>query len=229
MRHSVGRHVPSVLFLLGIGSSLLYLATDLVLSWRYPGYSYAHQAVSELSAIGAPTRTWWNVLLAPYGPLLAAFAWGVWRAAGQRRALEVSALLLLGIVATGIAWSFFPMHMRDAAKSWQDTGHLVCTGVNAAFTLGAMAFAAAALGGRFRVYSIATIVALLAGGVVTSLLAVGIDRHEPTPWMGVAERVNVYGYLLWVAVLAVTLWREQAHLERAAELRVRPRRHFAPA
>jgi hypothetical protein len=78
----------------------------------------------------------------------------------------------------------------------------------------AMGFAAAALGRRFRVYTIATIVAMLAAGAWTSTLAPGIPQGLPTPWIGLIERVNFYGLLLWNLVLAATLWREQRRAAR---------------
>ena len=45
-----------VLLLCGILSSLVYIAADIFAARRYPGYRYTAQTVSELSAIGAPTR-----------------------------------------------------------------------------------------------------------------------------------------------------------------------------
>ena len=38
-----------------------------------------------------------------------------------------------------------------------------------------------------------------------------IAANEPTPWHGVYERINVGGYLLWMAVLAIVLIRTGAH------------------
>jgi hypothetical protein len=31
--------------------------------------------------------------------------------------------------------------------------------------------------------------------------------NEPTPWMGVWERINIFAYLLWALVLAIGLLR----------------------
>ncbi len=62
----------------GVLSSLLYVTADLVVSSAYEGYSYADQTISELSAIGAPTRPSWIALSVLLATLSAAFAWGVW-------------------------------------------------------------------------------------------------------------------------------------------------------
>jgi hypothetical protein len=33
--------------------------------------------------------------------------------------------------------------------------------------------------------------------------------NEPTPWIGVWERINIGVYMLWVVVLAIALLRDQ--------------------
>jgi hypothetical protein len=59
----------------GIASSVLYVASDILISWWDPNYSYRDQSFSELLAPGSPTRPLVLVLLAiPYG-------WELWSAA----------------------------------------------------------------------------------------------------------------------------------------------------
>src|SRR5688572_26737188 len=70
-----------VLLLCGIFSSLVYIAADIVAARRYPGYIYTAQTVSEFSAIGAPTRPLWMIMVTLYTILLAAFGWGIWMSA----------------------------------------------------------------------------------------------------------------------------------------------------
>ena len=43
----------------GAGSTLFYFGMDAVAALLYDGYSYTDQTISELSAIGAPTRSLW--------------------------------------------------------------------------------------------------------------------------------------------------------------------------
>ncbi len=196
----------------GALSSLLYVLLDVVCTWRWDAYRYAGQTVSELSAIGAPTRALWLAGTAAYDVLLALFGWGVWLAARDRRALRVAALLVMSLVANGIVWSFFPMHLRGSEATLTDTMHIVLTGVNAVLTFAAMSFAGAGLKGRFRLYSLVTIALLLAGGSLTSIDAPRIAEGLDTPWIGIAERINVYAYLLWILVFGVTLTREAPDL-----------------
>ncbi len=67
------------LLVCGILSSLLYVAMNVFIPMQWEGYSSASQTVSELSAIGAPTRPLWVPLGTVYTLLVAAFGWGVWR------------------------------------------------------------------------------------------------------------------------------------------------------
>ena len=74
--------VRKLLLLCGILSSLLYVATDAIASWRYEDYSYADQNYSELLATGAPTRPFMLLVSVAYNLLVSAFAVGVWSSRG---------------------------------------------------------------------------------------------------------------------------------------------------
>src|SRR5215204_7407816 len=107
--------VRKILLGCGIVSSVLYVVTDLLGSRRYPGYSYADQAFSGLTAQGAPTRDFMVALNGiPYTLLVAAFAVGVWTSAGPRRAARITGAMLLGYAAFGFAAGvLFPMKPRE--------------------------------------------------------------------------------------------------------------------
>jgi hypothetical protein len=48
--------VRKILLGCGIASSVLYVASDILISWWDPNYSYRDQSFSELLAPGSPTR-----------------------------------------------------------------------------------------------------------------------------------------------------------------------------
>lgn len=73
----------------------------------------------------------------------------------------------------------------------------------------AIGFGATAFGKWFHLYSITTILVLLVAGILTALDAPRMQANLPTPWVGVTERINLLGYLLWIAVLAIMLLRVQ--------------------
>ncbi len=77
--------VLKLLLFCSILSSLLYVAMNVFVPMLFEGYSLASQTVSELSAIGAPTRPLWVWLGTVYALLVVAFGWGVWKSAGRSR------------------------------------------------------------------------------------------------------------------------------------------------
>ena len=193
-----------VLLVCGIVSSVVYLGCDVIALLRYPGYDFFSQTISELSAIGAPSRPLMIALGMTYSALVVAFGVGVWISAGDKRALRIAGVLLIAAAVFGSFWP--PMHMRGAGVTLTDTLHIAWTAGWLLFTMVAMGFAGAALGKRFLFYTIATIVIVLLFGVLTGLQGPRIPADLPTPWAGVTERINIGAFLLWIVVLAVRLW-----------------------
>jgi hypothetical protein len=198
----------------GILSSLLYVAANVLGARRWRGYSLTSHTVSELSAIGAPSRPVVIPLLTTHGALVIPFGLGVWESAGRRRALRVTGALLVGLGASDLPAPFFPMHRREALArgegSRTDTMHIILTSVNSLLILLAIGFASTAFGKRFRLYSIATILVLVVTGGLTATQASRVEANLPTPWAGVTERMSIGGYLLWQLALAVALLRMRA-------------------
>ena len=201
--------VRKLLLLCGILSSLLYVATDILGAMRFEGYSYTSQTVSELSAIGAPSRPLVVPLMITYSILVIPFGVGVWRSASRNRALRVVAGLLVGYGVVCLAGPFTPMHLRGAEPTLTDSLHIILTIVTVLFILLTIGFGATSFGKRFRLYSIGTILVLIVFGALAGFDGPQIAANLPTPWIGVTERINIFGYLLWVMVLAVALLRVQ--------------------
>ena len=195
----------------GIAFSVLYGA--MIWMIRYDGYSVLSQAPSELAAIGAPTRRLWSLL----GPidtlLLVAFGWGVWQSAGRNRSVRIVGALLLAFGALGLLWPFAPMHQRQVLAAGGgtlgDTMHVVLAGATVLLMFLAIGFGAWAFGARFRLYSIASGVVLLAFGGLTFAAAPRLQANLPTPWIGLWERINISVFLMWVVVLATVMLRSE--------------------
>ena len=199
------------LLLCGILSSLLYVGTDVLGAMRYEGYSYTSQTISELAAIGSPVKSLVDPLFVAYDVLLIAFGLGIWESARRKHALRFTAGLLVAVGVIGFAWPYAPMHQREVLAAGggtlTDASHIILANVTVLFILLAIGFGATAFGKRFRLYSVGTILILLLVGVLVGLDGPRLAANLPTPWVGVTERINVYGYLLWVAVVAITLLR----------------------
>ncbi len=200
-----------ILLAAGIGASVFYVLALVLGPVRWQGYSSTNQTISELFAIDAPSRPLVVSLLFVSGVLALAFGFGVLWSGGRSRALRVTGWALVTIGVVDQAGPFFPMHMRAALAqgggTFSDTMHITLTIAISLLSVLAMAFGAAAFGNWFRVYSVATILTLVAFGATASVQAGALATNEPTPWQGVYERINVVAYLLWMVVLAIILLR----------------------
>jgi hypothetical protein len=199
-----------VLLVGGVLSSLLdVIGIDVIAALRYPDYhNYADQMVSELIAVGAPTRSLMVWLFIPYNFLVFALAVGVWASAGAKRARHFTAAALFGYgVSSTAGLLLFPMDVRGTVESQRDTLHIVATILMSILVVAMMTLGAFAHGKRFRLYSFATIATVVVSGTWAGFLA--RPMPGPTPWLGLAERVNIYATMVWVAVLAVAFMRVQ--------------------
>jgi hypothetical protein len=177
----------------------------------YEGYSTFSQTVSELSAIGAPTRQLWIVGVAIYSVLLIAFGWGVFLSAGRSRALRVVGILIIIHSVFGLFWP--PMHQREVLAvgggTLTDTLHIAWTMVTVPLFMLEVGFGAAAFGKGFRWYSIITIILIVLFGVLTGIDSPKMEANLPTPWMGIWERISIDVFMIWIVVLALVLLRRE--------------------
>ena len=222
----IASKLRKVLLICGIVAPLIYVATDILAGTLYPGYSFTSQAVSELFAIGAPTSNLVVPLFTVSSLLLVPFAFGVWKssaAAVRNRALRIMALMIIGNAVTSlILWNFFPMHMRGAEMTFTDTMHVILAinpFVPLTVVLGIVAFR-----NWFRFYSIGTILMMIVLSILGFMYVNEFAAQQPTPWVGLYERISQYGTMLWVAVLAIVLLRGE--IAREAMLKASTSQHI---
>jgi hypothetical protein len=192
----------------GIVAPLLYILTDFLLGLSWPAYNFNSQSISELSAIGAPTRIPWVSMTFLFNPLIIAFGIGVYQAAKYLRLLRAAGIMLILWGISGFLWLFSPMHLRGNIGSTTDTLHLVMAAFTVLTITAYIGIGAFTQGRWFRFYSIFTLITMLIFGFWVARLAPLVAANMPTPWMGILERVSVYSSMLWVSVLAVTLIRK---------------------
>src|SRR5688572_2786182 len=118
--------------LLGCGaiSSALYLLTiDVGAALRYPDYhAYKSQMVSEMIAVGSPTRPLMIASGVAYHALIFAFSFGVWMSARGRQSVRLTSAALAGYGVMSVAGLFmFPMDVRGTVDSPRDVPHIVAT------------------------------------------------------------------------------------------------------
>jgi hypothetical protein len=210
-RNNTPAMIKGLLFC-GILSSLWYVFMNLFVPLHYPGYSSSSLTVSELSAIGAPTRILWILLGTLYPLLYAAYGWGVFKISGQRTKLKILAALIIGYSIMNLYWP--PMHSREAiaagAKSLSDTLHIAWTIATVLLFICTMGVGAAAFGKRIRIYTIISMMLLLLFGILTTTQTQHLEANLPTPLMGFWERLNQYIYFLWVIIISWQLIKKNA-------------------
>lgn len=202
----------------GIGYAVLYpVVNDWVAARKYDGYSRMSQAVSELSATGAPTRP----LLVAAGPFFSlmqtGFGAGIWQSAHGSRPIRLTGALMAAHGATSLLWLVAPMSRREVIAAGgatsADTMHLAL-GAGTGLFVASYVTAFAVDGGKaFRLYSLGTLATALGG----SMLSAQVDRVQagkPTPYMGLLERIGIGAWLQWMAVVAVRLLRRNRTLAR---------------
>lgn len=193
--------------LLGIASLVSYLLAVVFSPSAYPGYNWMAQAVSDLSALDAPSRQLWLKLSCFYG-IGAVVSLTVCCIYIQNR---LNKLLRAGIYlftvmnwVSNLGYTMFPLSTSGYAGTFQDIMHayVVTTTV---VGLSIVSLVLIMIGGykerKYRSLAIFATIALCAmfiGAIGTGTL--------PTAYFGVAERFSVFAAAGFTAVLGYDLF-----------------------
>ena len=197
----------------GIMAAVIYVFSDIYSSFLWKDYNYTGQSVSELRAVEAPTRGLLLIFLYIYSVLEISFGFGILKSSNHRKMLYKTGILIICLGVVDFIAPFFPMHLREniqiTGRTFSDTMHIIITTLTVILLLMIIGFASVTNIKWFRIYSYVTIFALLAGGFWASLDVPLIEANLPTPGLGIKERLNIYGYMLWMAIFAVVLLRDE--------------------
>ena len=181
-------------------SSVLYVVfTDGIAASQWAGYRRTEQMVSELFAVGSPGYPVTAPFTWLYTVLFTAFGLALWNTVRGNRALRIGAGLLIGYGLWNIMGALFPLRVGDDSSIPM---HIVVTTIQLALMVAAMSFVAAGFHGRMRVYSVLSLAVSALFGAVAFMAAPG-----PNLVLGIGERLSIGAFLLWVAVLAYSLWK----------------------
>jgi hypothetical protein len=208
------------LLICGILSMLWYVAINIVVPMHYAGYDSASLTVSELSAIGAPTRTLWVVLCIFYSILFIAFGMGIWFSANENRHLQVvSVVILIDAILGFVLASDAPTRSHcSRGGTLTDTLHLIWAFVHLGLMLLMLGFGAVVFGKSFRAFTGIIVLTFIVFGILTTRESMGIEANLPTPNAGTWERVNIGAYMLWVIIFAIMLMRKAINLLNCSPL-----------
>jgi hypothetical protein len=212
--------VRQALLACGVLYAVLYpVVNDAIAATIYDGYNRTSQAVSELSATGAPPRSFLMAVGPVFSLLQVGFGVGMWQSALGKRSIRVAGVLMVAHGLMSLLWVFAPMSDRDVIAAGggtsADTMHLVLSAGTGLFVAAYVATLAIAFGWLFRLYSLLTVAAALVFGMLSAQVD-RIEAGDPTPYMGLLERIGIGAWLLWLAVASVVLLRRnrahRAHL-----------------
>lgn len=189
----------------GIISLLSYGAMVFFSPLAYPGYDPLSMAISDLSAVGAPSAALAERLNALYGPAAVVSAMAVCVGASACR----SKLLKTGIgLFAAMEWistagyRMFPLVMGEDMSSFQNVMHILVTVLVVALSVLSLALILA--GGRIEGLPSLSLAAglcllcMMAGAMGTGLMPGGV--------FGLFERLSAFSAVVFNAFLGFFLW-----------------------
>ena len=204
----------NLLLVCGCVSAIIYPLTDVIAGTMYKGYSFHEQAVSELFAIGSPVAPFVVVFFSMSSILLFFFSLGIFLAANRNKLMILLACLVFANALDSIIlWNFFPMHMRHMAPTFTDKMHTILA-INP-FIVISIIIGAFLYNNWFRSYSLFTIAALVIPAIISFSYIPLLLSHQPTPWMGISERISQYSHLTWLAMLSIQIFTNNSYSNNA--------------
>jgi hypothetical protein len=209
MEVSTRARLRRLLLVSGIFASILTYATDLIAGTMRPGYNFARQSASVLSAPDAPTRALVLPLDLVADGLVVACGVGVWLSAGRRRSLRtIGGLLVASAVLQAVAVAFFPFRPAQPASTVANKLNVALMAPSIVGWFLIVVLGAVPFRNWFRFFS----VGLLAAWFVEDVLATAgaslfVAGGQPGSMVGLQERSMAYGFYAWLALFAYLRFR----------------------
>jgi len=200
----------------GIASFVFFTLHDTLGIYNYPGYEWARQAVSNMTATGSPsftTSTRFAAVFIMTACMCAMLVFLQSRGRGNRRLQQGTALFSATIFAMGVGYALFPLdkpgYGGEPGGSANDFIHFfVVTGLVA--LLGVAALVLIALSGLRKggvkwlsIVACTALVALL--GALVGLAIWGVD----VGLFGLFERIGIYGAVAFQALLGIYVFSDR--------------------
>ncbi len=195
----------SRLGIFGVISLLSYAAMVLFSPLAYPGYDWLSMAVSDLSAVGAPSAALasrLNALFAPCGIVsIMAVCVSMERTAEKGLRLGIYFFCVMEWVCT-VGYEMFPWVSEAEEGNFQNSMHLLVTALVVVFSIASLLLTA--FGARkgdhhgLSVWAVFCLALMLLGAVGTGAL--------PKAVFGLFERFSTFSAVIFNAVLGVYLF-----------------------
>ena len=199
-----------ILGILGVISFISYLSAVLFSPLAYPGYNPLTQAVSDLSAVNAPSLRLWNILSCFYGPfsLLTVTLCSIVISetkANKLIKIGVYVFALMNYISS-IGYSLFPLTEAGYAGTFQDIMHVYVVTALVVIT-SIIGLVLIGIGGlknntsRFLgIFAFISLGFMMLGAIGTGAL--------PKSIFGIFERFSTLSASFYVAILGIWLFKD---------------------
>ena len=210
------KSVWQVLTLSGIIGVAFYTLHVVLGGILWQGYNPIAQTISELTGNGSPNAGLLTVFTTLYGVLLSLFAFCVYfcfkTLKVKKLAMAGAILLIIMELTSFFGYMAFPLDMGGAINNFQNTMHLVVSGIVVICTLGASYLTGIGLwktpGHRNMgiFIFICAIVITMFGAMTPAAIASNL------PFAGLTERINIFTLHAWTLVLSIYLFRDRTYV-----------------
>lgn len=193
--------------LLGIVSLISYTMAVLLAPLAYPDYNWQAQAVSDLSAVDAPSLTLWNQLTSLYGicGVVSITLVCVYIQGKLNRKLRIGIYIFaLMLWISNIGYTMFPLSSSGNAGAIQDIIHIYVITV-AVVLLSIISLLFIIVGGmrtskykRLSIFALLSLLLMFIGAIGVGLV--------PAEYFGIPERFSVFSVTIFNAILGVYLY-----------------------
>ena len=188
----------------GVMSLLSYAAMLFFSPLAYPGYNWLSMAVSDLSAVGAPSAALAERLNALFGPcaVVSVMAVCVGTAGCKSKLLKTGVGFFAAMEwITVVGYKMFPLVQGEAISTFQNAMHILVTALVVLFSI--VSLVLIAIGGRkeplptLSHWAIGCLAAMMIGALGTGIM--------PKSVFGLFERFSTFSAVVFNAVLGVYL------------------------
>lgn len=187
--------------LLGVISLISYTCAVFISPIAYPHYNAMKQAVSDLSAINAPSLKLWNILSTPYNLCTLVCATciciGIQNLYTKRFRIGIYLFTLMEWISA-LGFSMFPLTESGYANTIQDKMHLAITGIVVILSIVSLILIILSHTPYLSFIAFICLMMMFIGAIGMNIV--------PQDYFGIVERFSVFGPVIYNAVLGLFLY-----------------------
>ncbi|MGX7198061.1 DUF998 domain-containing protein [Enterococcus olivae] len=193
---------------LGVVSLISYTMAVVFAPLAYPAYNWQSQAVSDLSAVDAPSLMLWNQLASLYGicGMVSITSVCIYIQDKLNRKLRIGIYLFaLMLWISNVGYTLFPLSSSGNAGTIQDIIHIYVVTV-AVVLLSIISLLFIIVGGirtstyrRLSLFALLSLLLMFIGAIGTGVV--------PADYFGIPERFSVFSVTIFNAILGIYLYQ----------------------